>query len=252
MQRNHALVVGGVVLLSMTACAGGVGLGSRTTTSAPATTTAPTTTTGPAAATATLDSPTSSTPSPTSSSAPTDWAAIVADVQPAVVRLEVASCDSRWMGKLTPPDGGRGCDGDTEAPEGDDAVLDVTVVPDSPEAGEVARSLVVHGESINHGDYEIAWELFTPKMKRDLGSLSKWESGLASSYWTDLTVGSVEVSGDAAIVEVALRTEQDARDGYKGQSCSIYSLTYSMERQGAGWLIDHASNAAGSPKACPR
>ncbi|MGA8978281.1 MAG: S1C family serine protease [Pedococcus sp.] len=420
MQRNHALVVGGVVLLSMTACAGGVGLGSRTTTSAPATTTAPTTTTGPAAATATLDSPTSSTPSPTSSSAPTDWAAIVADVQPAVVRLEVASCDSRWMGtgfvvgphqimtaahvaidaqtisvqgdgfnttadvvgldrgsdsamlwspeelehplelapvspqlaapvallgfpqavsdlrvtqgivsgleasadypdvdihldrliatdaainggnsggpamgrdgsviglvtgkqlwnvdadpvegtgflvpasqlaphlrewrELTPPDGGRGCDGDTEAPEGDDAVLDVTVVPDSPEAGEVARSLVVHGESINHGDYEIAWELFTPKMKRDLGSLSKWESGLASSYWTDLTVGSVEVSGDAAIVEVALRTEQDARDGYKGQDCSIYSLTYSMERQGAGWLIDHASNAAGSPRACP-
>lgn len=152
---------------------------------------------------------------------------------------------------LTPPDGGRGCDGDNQAPEAQGSILEVEVVPDSAEAGDVARSLVLHGESINHGDYEIAWGLFTPRLKRDLGSLSTWESGLGSSYWTNLTVGSVEVSGDEAVVEAALRTEQDAKDGYRGQTCSIYSLTYSMKRDGAAWLIDHAKNAQGSPRACP-
>ncbi len=155
-----------------------------------------------------------------------------------------------WRAQV-PADGGRGCDGSSNAPAGAKSTLNVVVVPDSLEAREVARSLVVHGESINSGDYTIAWGLFTPRMKRDLGSLDAWKAGLASSYWTDLTVGSVAVSGDTATVEVALRTEQDASDGYKGQSCSIYSLTYSMQRDGAGWLIDHARNAAGSPRACP-
>jgi S1-C subfamily serine protease len=155
-----------------------------------------------------------------------------------------------WLSQR-PRSGRPECENGDNAPTDDDLAINVSVVPDTTEARDIARSLVVHGESINNGNYEIAWDLFTARAKRDLGDLETWQSGLGSSYWTDLTVGSAAVRGDDATVEVALGTRQDAADGYHGQTCSVWSLTYTMKRSGAGWLIDHAKNEPGSPKACP-
>lgn len=130
------------------------------------------------------------------------------------------------------------------------STLQVTVETHTPVARDIARSLMVHGEAINLGNYQAAWQVFTPSMQRAMVSLDTWSRGLQSSYWTRLAVRDVALSGDRATVGVILMTEQDAADGRNGQTCSVWAMTYTMVNQQGGWLIDKAKASPGSPTAC--
>lgn len=140
--------------------------------------------------------------------------------------------------------------GDPIAPPGDESSINVKVNSDNALAPEIARSLVVHGEAINWGNYEAAWQVFTPAMQRAMGSVEKWSSGLSSSVWSDLAVNTVSVTGGQASVGAILVTRQDAADGHNGQTCSVWDMTYTMVSENGAWLIDKVKASPGSPTAC--
>lgn len=140
--------------------------------------------------------------------------------------------------------------GDLITPPGGESSINVKVNSDSPLAPEIARSLVVHGEAINWGNYDAAWQVFTPAMQRAMGSVAKWSSGLTSSVWTDLAVNTVAVTGARASVGAILVTTQAAVDGHNRQTCSVWDMTYTMVNDSGAWLIDKVKASPGSPTAC--
>jgi S1-C subfamily serine protease len=176
-------------------------------------------------------------------SAPAEGTGYVVPSAQLLPRLE------QW-GDQAPTDAGAGCANDGAAPIEDASDFPVEVLSDVPVAQDIARSLVLHGQSINTGSYETAWEIFTPRMKVRMKSLQEWSSGLDTSYWTALRLLDVADQGRRAAVLAQLTTNQDAAFGRDGQTCSQWSLTYSMIRSGAGWLIDAVENADGSPQPC--
>ena len=176
-------------------------------------------------------------------SAPAEGTGYVVPSAQLLPRLE------QWADQV-PPDDGETCANDGAAPIEAEADFPVEVVPGVPVAQDIARSLALHGQSINTGSYETAWEIFTPRMKVRMKSLAEWSSGLDTSYWTALRLLDVADQGRRAAVLAQLTTNQDAAFGRDGQTCSQWSLTYSMIRSGAGWLVDAVENSDGSPQPC--
>lgn len=156
---------------------------------------------------------------------------------------------ARWRGAapLTPTR----CEGDERPPAHDRELLTVQVDTDDPAAAELARTLEVHGRSINEGRYDAAWQVFTPAMQRAMRGLETWKRGLATSFWVAATV--LEVTGDesAKVARVRLRTNQDAADGYQGQTCSVFVNDYRMVNVNGGWQIDTVSQPQGRQRPCP-
>jgi len=140
----------------------------------------------------------------------------------------------------------------SEAPdEGEPApILEASYSSPHPDAADITQMLALHGESINRGEYEAAYSLFTDSMKKRQGSAGDWSSGLNTSYWRTLTVDDVTRVGEVATVQVRFRTEQDAEFGPKGATCSDWSQTRTMLLVDEVWLIDQVKNKAGSPSAC--
>lgn len=134
--------------------------------------------------------------------------------------------------------------------QGEDAGVRIVVeVSDSSAiAVDAARSLVLHGESINRGSYAVAWSLFTPLMQGALEGLDDWSDGLASSYWERLTVDRVTATSSAATAVVRLRTTQAPDFGRQRQTCSDWRITYRMVRSNGVWLSDRATGS--NPTAC--
>jgi hypothetical protein len=103
-----------------------------------------------------------------------------------------------------------------------------------------ALTVVAHGEAINHGSYESAFALFTPRMQQAMGGLEGWASGLRSSYWTELTLRDSAVLQDGVALRMTLRTEQSPENGPDGLTCSDWDLTYTLLWDGEAqeFLID--------------
>lgn len=135
-------------------------------------------------------------------------------------------------------------------PAGEADSLAVTVSSNHPEAVNVARSLVFHGQSINLGAYDQAFAILSPEMQQRMGGLETWRSGLGSSFWRSLDIAGVKASGPALIASVRLRTVQDAGHGPAGQTCSDWDLDYVMQWDGTIWRIADSSTPLGPPAAC--
>lgn len=130
--------------------------------------------------------------------------------------------------------------GNQAPPVGNGFTLDVTVGSSRPVAADLAQTLYLHGTSINTGNYEAAWNLFTPTLQRDLGSFTGWENGLATSYWDSLDIRRVSGQGSRLTAAAVLRTHQDAAyGGPEKQTCSDWDMRYRMRRLQGLWLIDH-------------
>ncbi|GAB3267858.1 hypothetical protein GCM10027562_34410 [Arthrobacter pigmenti] len=138
--------------------------------------------------------------------------------------------------------------GDAPAPEEYEIVS--TILSDHDQAANVSQSLLTHGYAINRGAYSTAYAIFTPEMQAKMGSAEGWSSNLSSSYWTRLDVQSVSGQEDALTVRVHLQTVQDAEDGYEQQTCSDWTIDYTMTWDGVAWRIADDSLPAGSPTAC--
>lgn len=156
---------------------------------------------------------------------------------------------SRWQGvaPLTPAR----CQGDSRPPAGEGQLLTVEVNAGDPAAAEIARTLEAHGRSINEGRYDAAWQVFTPAMQRTMRGMHTWKRGLATSFWVAGTVLDVTGGEHAKLVRVQLRTNQDAKDGYRGQTCSLFVNDYTMVNAHGGWQIERVSEPEGKQRPCP-
>jgi serine protease Do len=141
------------------------------------------------------------------------------------------------------------CGQDVAPPVERGFVLAVSVRSTHEDARDIAQTLFSHGDGINNGSYASAWTLFTPTMQGGMGSLAEWQSGLSSSYWKALEVSDVSRTGDTAIAQTVLQTEQDASDGPHGQTCTIWLMNYRMKLVDGTWLIDNAKRRT-DPSAC--
>lgn len=137
--------------------------------------------------------------------------------------------------------------GEGNAPR--DQQVAVAITSEHAEAPAVAQSLLTHGQAINSGAYEVAFDFFTQHKQRQVGGLDRWSAGLATSYWRRLEVSDVRGSGDVLTAEVLLRTEQAARWGPLGQTCSDWSIRYTLVRHTGLWRIDETASQA-EPRAC--
>ncbi|MDN5767471.1 MAG: serine protease [Humibacillus sp.] len=140
--------------------------------------------------------------------------------------------------------------GNTLDAGGSENPITVDIPSDDPVATDIARSLLVHGEAINTGNYEAAWQVFTSRMHQKLGTVRSWSSGLGTSYWRGISVQKVSGTGDARTARTVLMTEQASANGHQGQTCSIWVLDYGMKRVDGGWLINSVNSPAGAPKPC--
>lgn len=132
-----------------------------------------------------------------------------------------------------------GCGFDGNAPPG--YAVEVWLTSDDPRARQLAQVLVQHGQGINVGDYAGAFALFSAPMQERMRGVEVWQEGLATSYWRTLTVEEVAGTDDAPTLRTGLRTEQAAADGYDGQTCSEWDLTYTFtldDAEDRGWLVD--------------
>ncbi|WP_344942035.1 S1C family serine protease [Terrabacter ginsenosidimutans] len=134
---------------------------------------------------------------------------------------------------------------------GAERTIDVNVSSDDRVAPDIARSLLVHGEAINTGNYDAAWQVFTSRMQRKLQSVGSWSAGLGTSYWKGISIQKVTgAADDAKVVRTILRTEQSAENGHDGQTCSVWVIDYGMVRVSGAWLINSAKSPSGPPSAC--
>ncbi|WP_156035266.1 S1C family serine protease [Terrabacter tumescens] len=140
--------------------------------------------------------------------------------------------------------------GDPYDAAGAERTIEVNVASDDAVASDIARSLLVHGEAINTGNYDAAWQVFTRRMQRKLQSVDSWSAGLGTSYWKGISIQRVTGSAAAKVVRTILRTEQSAENGHDGQTCSVWVIDYGMIRVAGAWLINSAKSPSGPPTAC--
>lgn len=130
--------------------------------------------------------------------------------------------------------------------------LPITVQSTHIAAHDIARDLLWHALSINKQDYEAAFADFTPKQQADMGGLENWAKGQRTSVWESIVLKSVTGTGDSLKALTQMKTYQDAAFGYDGQTCSNFTVDYSVVYVDGRWLIDSAPAAPGfeTPQAC--
>lgn len=120
----------------------------------------------------------------------------------------------------------------------------ITVKVDTPdERGiQVAQSLLIHGQAINSGAYQMAYNVFTPQAQVDQHGYAYWSKDMNSSYWKDIEVADIRSTGPGVITaNVSLRTTQDPAQSSGGQqACSIWHMQYTMEWATVWWEISEA------------
>ncbi len=136
------------------------------------------------------------------------------------------------------------------APAPGDGFFPLSVRSDHDQAQNIGQALLLHGQGINVGAYSAAFDQFTPELQRTFGGLSAWSEQLGSSFWRGLEVTAVEGTGDFLTADVRLSTEQDPEHGRLGQTCSDWSIRYSLVWNGEAWLIAASTLPDGEPAAC--
>lgn len=166
----------------------------------------------------------------------------------AVTAPRVATAVKEWKSRST-PEPFEECG---NAPAPGSGFFPLTVSANHDQARNIGQSLILHGQAINQGAYATAFKLFTPELQATFGGATKWSARLGSSYWTKADVYNVTgtLSPDDLDADVRLQTVQEARDGRNGQTCSNWTIRYSMHWNGSIWLIAASSLPFGEPTAC--
>lgn len=132
--------------------------------------------------------------------------------------------------------------------------LPIVVKTISPSSQEIANFLLWHALSINRQDYEAAFADFTTQEQAEMGGLQVWSAGQQSSAWQSITLETLSGFDTTMLAGVSFRTYQDAAYGYNGQTCSDFSVNYTLVHSGGRWLIESAKSPSGfeTPRACVR
>jgi hypothetical protein len=141
------------------------------------------------------------------------------------------------------------CYGDSAPAFGDSQAPTVEVRSGHSYARDVAAALALHGQAINTGGFEVAFEVFTPSRQGRLDGLPSWRAEQAGLHWDRVTVKRLNGTGDVVEARVELRTRREASPGRPAQACSVVQQDYTMRASGGGWLIQAVTNPE-APTAC--
>ena len=119
----------------------------------------------------------------------------------------------------------------------------------SPDGPSIAAMFATHASGINTANYTSAYAHLSPHAQT-LSSFDAFTQGEASSYIVTLGVSAVRHFGTQDSAEVAFTSVQDPAADGTGQTCSNWSMTYTLLPDGARRLIDAASPHPGSPAPC--
>jgi hypothetical protein len=116
----------------------------------------------------------------------------------------------------------------------------------SPDANDIAHTLDAYFTGINSGDYQTAWNQFSPNLKSK-NPFSQFSDNTGGTIDQDVTVTAVTVNGDgSARTSVTFTSTQPPDKGVvPGQTCTDWAITYSLQLgDGAGgWLISGTPSA---------
>lgn len=162
------------------------------------------------------------------------------------VQAPIAAASAADWAKRSTPVPSNTCGNESETTSSN---IITTNKSDHSQASGVIQSLLRHGQGINRAAYEAAFAVFTPEMQTQMKGLETWKDGLKTSFWRALTINAVTGSGEELTVDAVLRTEQDAVDGTDNQTCSNWTIEYTMTWDGTIWRIAGANDPDG-PRAC--
>jgi hypothetical protein len=119
-----------------------------------------------------------------------------------------------------------------------------------PDAQTLAAVFAQWVGGVNSGDYQRAFNTYTPRLRDRIG-FDTFAEGNATSQI--LSPRLIDVSGNGAKrnVTIVFRSTQDPSLGPDGQACTDWRLRWTMVQGAAsGWQVDDADNLQGSPAGC--
>lgn len=128
---------------------------------------------------------------------------------------------------------------------------EVAALPTGRLPAAVERTFQLYFQGINSGDFATAWQQLSPRLRRSL-PFDTFSSGVWSSYdfdavWRDFSF----VPGGARVI-VEFVSLQNPALGPHGESCTLWSLQYTLVQAADGrYLIDEARGPGGADPHTP-
>jgi hypothetical protein len=112
--------------------------------------------------------------------------------------------------------------------------------PSMDEEAAVASAVRAHWEAINRGDYELAYDSFSPRLQSTF-SRQGWvrDKLIDRPKASAITVSSVSVQGQVAYAQVSFTTV-GRKTGPGNTGCNAWSGSYRLVRIAGGWYIDRS------------
>ena len=125
-------------------------------------------------------------------------------------------------------------------------VNDHTQHPDGP---AIADAFATYANAINSGDYHTAYDQLSPH-EQSLVPFEEFASGNETSFIVTMDLDTIDAAGSNDQVDVRFTSVQSPSMGHNGQTCSEWTMTYTLTPSAGSWLIDRAQPHPGSPNPC--
>ncbi|MGH3516213.1 MAG: S1C family serine protease [Haloechinothrix sp.] len=121
-----------------------------------------------------------------------------------------------------------------------------TIPDDADQAAEgIAWTLADYFTGINSADYSLAWDQLSPAAQQR-SRYDEFAAGVSTSYDFNFAIHDVVRMGvDAVQLHLTFTSIQAPGLGPEGESCTDWSLDYTMRRFGERWFIDRVLGHAG-------
>jgi len=120
-----------------------------------------------------------------------------------------------------------------------------------PDLVTVADAFEEYFYLINSSREGDAYDLFFGPRLKDRITRQDFVQSMSTSYITELDVYNIFTAPEGHVEAwVSFMSSQAADFGPDGQTCSEWDLTYELIAGDQGWVIERATNSAGSPSSC--
>jgi len=155
----------------------------------------------------------------------------------------IAPLISAWEASPSPP-----APPSCALPQGPGAPFPVGSDVSGPDAEGIISTLTTYFDAVDTGDYQTAYDQFTPAGQALLGSEPTYALGLATSDFFDITLEAItNESPGVDVATVSFTSVQDPAYDRNGDSCDLWNLAYTMVDTDGVWLIYEAN---GVPQSC--
>ncbi len=120
-----------------------------------------------------------------------------------------------------------------------------------PDLVTVADAFEEYVYLINASREGEAYDLYLGPRLKDRMTRQDFVQSMSTSYITDLNVYNLFTAPEGHVEAwVSFTSNQASEFGPDSQTCSEWDLTYELLQEDSGWVIQRATNSAGSPSPC--